>query len=226
MREQGPNVVLVVMDDLGYGDLSCMGNTILRTPRIDSVAEEGMTARHMYATSSVCTPSRAALMTGRYSQRVGLPKVLAPEHGTGLSPWEYTLPAMLRDAGYRTAMFGKWHLGARPEHYPTRHGFDEYAGLLYSNDMHPVEMFEGDRIAATDVDQAALTGVYTDHAIDFVRRNAGGPFFVYLAHTMPHIPLHVTEEFAGRSAGGRYGDVVECLDHHVAACWTSSRPWG
>ncbi|SDU15646.1 sulfatase family protein [Jiangella alkaliphila] len=214
-----PNIVLVVMDDLGYGDLSCMGNTILNTPRIDSIAAGGITLRHMYAASAVCTPSRAALLTGRYPQRVGLPKVLNPRDGTGLSEWEHTLPELLRDAGYRTAMFGKWHLGCRPEHYPTRHGFDEYAGLLYSNDMHPVELFEGEHISTADVDQATLTRAYTDHAIDFMERHsneeAGRPFFVYLAHTMPHIPLHVEAEFRGRSAGGRYGDVVESLDHHV-----------
>ncbi|WP_051426262.1 sulfatase family protein [Jiangella gansuensis] len=210
-----PNIVLIVMDDLGYGDLSCMGNTILRTPRIDSIAADGIRLRHMYAASAVCTPSRAALLTGRYPQRVGLPKVLNPRDGTGLSPFEYTLPETLRDAGYRTAMFGKWHLGCRPEHYPTRHGFDEYTGLLYSNDMHPVELFEGDEITTTDVDQAALTRAYTDQAVDFIERHADRPFFVYLAHTMPHIPLHVEDEFAGRSAGGRYGDVVESLDHHI-----------
>jgi uncharacterized sulfatase len=215
-----PNIILVVMDDLGYGDLSCMGNTILNTPRIDSIAAGGITLRHMYAASAVCTPSRAALLTGRYPQRVGLPKVLNPRDGTGLSAWEHTLPELLRDAGYRTAMFGKWHLGCRPEHYPTRHGFDEYAGLLYSNDMHPVELFEGEKISTADVDQAALTRAYTDQAIAFIERHsierqAGRPFFVYLAHTMPHIPLHVEDEFAGRSAGGRYGDVVESLDHHV-----------
>ncbi len=211
----GPNIVLVVMDDLGYGDLSCMGNTILNTPRIDSIAAGGITLRHMYAASAVCTPSRAALLTGRYPQRVGLPKVLNPRDGTGLPAWEHTLPELLRDAGYRTAMFGKWHLGCRPEHYPTRHGFDEYAGLLYSNDMHPVELFEGEHISTADVDQAALTRSYTDQTIDFIERQAGRPFFVYLAHTMPHIPLHVENEFRGRSAGGRYGDVVESLDHHV-----------
>ncbi|WP_198664417.1 sulfatase family protein [Jiangella endophytica] len=215
-----PNVVLVVMDDLGNGDLSCMGNAILRTPRIDSIAADGITLRHMYAASAVCTPSRAALMTGRYPQRVGLPKVLNPRDGTGLSPWEYTLPRLLRDAGYRTAMFGKWHLGCRPEHYPTRHGFDEYAGLLYSNDMHPVELFEGEEISTADVDQATLTRAYTDQAIAFIERHsierhADQPFFVYLAHTMPHIPLHVEDEFRGRSAGGTYGDVVESLDHHI-----------
>ncbi|MFI7448635.1 sulfatase [Nonomuraea sp. NPDC049714] len=210
-----PNIVLVVMDDLGYGDLGCTGNTILRTPRIDSIAADGITLRHMYAASAICTPSRAALLTGRYPQRVGLPRVLSPRDGTGLSSWEHTLPEMLRDAGYRTAMFGKWHLGCRPEHYPTRHGFDEYAGLLYSNDMHPVELFEGEEISTTDVDQATLTGAYTDQAIDFIERHVDQPFFVYLAHTMPHIPLHVEEQFRGRSAGGRYGDVVESLDHHI-----------
>ncbi|GAB3457790.1 sulfatase family protein [Actinophytocola sediminis] len=210
-----PNIVLVVLDDLGYGDLGCMGNTILATPRIDAIAADGITMRHMYAASSVCTPSRAALLTGRYAQRVGLPKVLFPHDGTGLSAWEYTLPELLRDAGYRTAMFGKWHLGCRPEHYPTRHGFDEYAGLLYSNDMHPVELFDGDHIATAQVDQAALTSTYTDQAIDFIERHTDEPFFVYLAHTMPHLPLHVEDEFLGRSAGGRYGDVVESIDHHV-----------
>jgi arylsulfatase A-like enzyme len=210
-----PNIVLVVMDDLGYGDFGCMGNALLNTPRVDSVAAGGITMRHMYAASAVCTPSRAALLTGRYPQRVGLPRVLSPRDGTGLSEWEYTLPAMLRDAGYRTGMFGKWHLGCRPEHYPTRHGFDEYAGLLYSNDMHPVEMFDGESIVCADVDQAALTGKYTDQAIDFIRRADDRPFFVYLAHTMPHIPLHVEREFQGRSAAGKYGDVVECLDHHI-----------
>ncbi|TWD81964.1 putative sulfatase [Kribbella amoyensis] len=219
MGDQGartkPNIVLVVMDDLGYGDLSCMGNRILRTQRIDSIAENGINLRHMYAASAVCTPSRAALMTGRYPQRVGLPKVLSPTDGAGLSDWEYTLPEMLRDAGYRTAMFGKWHLGCRPEHYPTRHGFDEYAGLLYSNDMHPVELFEGEHITTTDVDQATLTGAYTDQAIDFIKRTADEPFFAYVAHTMPHLPLHVEEGFRGRSAGGKYGDVVENLDHHI-----------
>lgn len=210
-----PNIVLVVMDDLGYGDFGCMGNRLLSTPRVDAVAGNGITMRHMYAASAVCTPSRAALLTGRLAQRVGLPRVLFPRDGTGLSAWEYTVPAMLRDAGYRTGMFGKWHLGCRPEHFPTRHGFDEYAGLLYSNDMHPVEMFEGESITTTDVDQAALTGRYTDHTVDFIRRHADEPFFAYVAHTMPHIPLHVEEEFRGRSAAGRYGDVVECLDHHI-----------
>lgn len=210
-----PNIVLVVMDDLGYGDLGCTGNTILHTPRIDSIAANGINLRHMYAASAVCTPSRAALMTGRYPQRVGLPRVLFPHDGTGLSEWEYTLPEMLRDAGYRTGMFGKWHLGCRPEHYPTRHGFDEYTGLLYSNDMHPIEMFEGESITASDVDQATLTGAYTDQAIDFIQRHADQPFFAYVAHTMPHIPLYVEEELAGRSSAGRYGDVVESLDHHI-----------
>jgi uncharacterized sulfatase len=212
---QLPNIVLVVMDDLGYGDLGCMGNPLLNTPRVDAIAANGITMRHMYAASAVCTPSRAALLTGRLPQRVGLQRVLFPRDSTGLSAWEYTVPAMLRDAGYRTGMFGKWHLGCRPEHYPTRHGFDEYAGLLYSNDMHPVEMFEGESIATADVDQATLTGRYTDHAVDFIRRHADEPFFAYVAHTMPHIPLHVSEEFRGRSAAGRYGDVVECLDHHI-----------
>lgn len=213
--ERQPNIVLVFMDDMGYGDMGCMGGRVVRTPRMDGIAANGVAFRHMYSAASVCTPSRAALMTGRYPQRVGLPRVLFPHDGQGLPEWEQTIPEILRDRGYRTAMYGKWHLGCRPEHNPVRHGFDEFCGLLYSNDMDPVHLYEGEKVVETDVDQATLTRRYTDRAIEFIEAESDRPFFVYLPHTMPHIPLHVEEGFRGQSRGGTYGDTIECIDHHL-----------
>ncbi|TDE48432.1 sulfatase [Nonomuraea mesophila] len=210
-----PNVVLVFMDDMGYGDMGAMGGTVVRTPRMDSVAENGITFRHMYSAAPVCTPSRAALMTGRYAQRVGLPRVIFPHEGEGLSGYERTVPEVLKTRGYRTAGYGKWHLGCRPEHNPTRHGFDEFFGLLYSNDMDPVHLYDGEKPVQKEVEQAQLTKQYTDRAIEFIERGGDDPFFVYLAHTMPHIPLHVEEGFRGTSRGGTYGDTIECIDFHL-----------
>jgi len=210
-----PNVVLVFLDDMGYGDMGRMGGTVVATPNMDAVGAGGVTCRHMYAAAPVCTPSRAALLTGRYPQRVGLPRVLFPHDGQGLPAWERTLPELLRERGYRSGAYGKWHLGCRPEHNPVRHGFDEFFGLLYSNDMNPLHLFDGEREMAGVPDQATLTRDYTDHAIDFIERHADEPFFCYLAHTMPHIPLHVEAEFRGRSAGGTYGDTLECIDFHL-----------
>lgn len=210
-----PNIVLVFMDDMGYGDMSCMGSDIIRTPRMDSVAANGVLFQQMYSAAAICTPSRAALLTGRYAPRVGLPRVLHPHDRAGLSAWEQTLPELLRSQGYHTAVFGKWHLGCRPQHNPTRHGFDEFLGLLYSNDMDPLHLYAGVDAIETKVDQATLTRRYTDAAIDFIERHAGDPFFVYLPHTMPHIPLHVEEGFRGRSRAGTYGDTIECIDFHL-----------
>lgn len=210
-----PNIVLVFMDDMGYGDMGAMGGTMIKTPNMDRVAAAGITYRQMYAAASVCTPSRAALMTGRYAQRVGLERVIFPQEPEGLSSYERTIADLLRECDYRTAIYGKWHLGARPEHGPLRHGFEEFFGIPYSNDMDPVHLFEGERVAETYVDQSLLTKAYTDRAIDFISRHADEPFFVYLPHTMPHIPLHVEEGFRGRSRAGTYGDTIECIDHHL-----------
>jgi arylsulfatase A-like enzyme len=210
-----PNIVVVFMDDMGYGDMGCFGGTVVKTPNMDRIAEQGIRLRHMYSAASTCTPSRASLLTGRYAQRVGLPRVIFPHEGEGLPAWERTLPELLRERGYRTGMYGKWHLGCRPEHNPVHHGFDEFVGLLYSNDMDPVHLYEGEKVADTEVDQATLTRMYTDRAIEFVQRHSDEPFFVYLAHTMPHIPLYVEPEFRGRSDGGTYGDTIECIDHHL-----------
>lgn len=210
-----PNVVLIFMDDMGYGDMGCMGSDLIRTPRMDELARAGVTFRQMYSAAPICTPSRAALLTGRYAPRVGLPRVLHPEDTAGLSSWEITLPQLLRDVGYRTAIFGKWHLGCHPEHNPVRHGFEEFLGLLYSNDMEPLHLYSGEQVVETVVDQAALTRRYTDAAIDFIERHSDESFFVYVPHTMPHIPLHVEEDFRGRSAAGMYGDAIECIDFHL-----------
>ncbi|MFC7404828.1 sulfatase [Georgenia alba] len=210
-----PNIVLIFMDDLGYGDLGCTGSPLISTPHIDRLAAEGLQMRQMYSTSPTCTPSRAGLLTGRYAQRVGLPRVIFPADPEGLCGWERTIAGVLSDVGYRCGIYGKWHLGARPEHNPLRHGFEEFYGLPYSNDMDPLNLYvNADRIEAA-VDQSTLTRRYTDQAMDFISRHADEPFFVYLPHTMPHIPLHVEEDFRGTSRAGTYGDTVECLDHHV-----------
>lgn len=210
-----PNIVLIFMDDMGYGDLGCTGSPLIRTPNMDTVGRDGMTFTDMYSAAPTCTPSRAGLLTGRYPQRVGLPRVVFPRDPEGLPDDEVTIADLLREVGYRCAVYGKWHLGAKPEHHPLRHGFEEFVGLPYSNDMDPVHLMEGDRRVAGEVDQALLTRRYTDEAISFVERHRNEPFFVYLPHTMPHIPLHVEAEFRNTSAAGTYGDVIECIDHHV-----------
>lgn len=210
-----PNVVLIMMDDMGYGDLSCTGSSLIRTPNMDAIATGGMTFTDAYAGAPTCTPSRAALMTGRYAQRVGLPRVIFPDDAEGLPGSEVTVAEVLRDAGYRCAAYGKWHLGAKPEHHPVEHGFEEFVGLPYSNDMDPVYLMAGTERLDGEVDQSLLTRRYTDEAMAFIERHREEPFFVYLPHTMPHIPLHVEEEFRGTSAAGTYGDVIECIDHHV-----------
>ena len=210
-----PNFIVVLMDDMGYGDMGCFGPTPIRTPHMDEIAENGMRFTQMYSLAPVCTPSRCGLLTGRYAQRVGLPRVLFPKDTIGLSAPELTVADCLRPLGYATCAIGKWHLGCRPEHNPCRHGFDRFFGLLYSNDMQPLSLYQDEEVLETSVDQASLTRRYTDFAIDFVRAHRDEPFFVYLAHTMPHIPLHVEPEFRGRSAAGTYGDTIECIDAHL-----------
>ena len=210
-----PNIVLIFMDDMGYGDLGCTGSPLIKTPNIDAIAEAGVSFTQMYAAAATCTPSRAALMTGRYAQRAGLPRVLFPDDAEGLGATELTVAEVLRGVGYRTAAYGKWHLGARPEHHPMSHGFEEFVGLPYSNDMEPLALTVGRDAVDEPVDQALLTRRYIDEAIEFVERHADEPFFVYVPHTMPHIPLHVEADFRGRSAAGTYGDTIECIDHHV-----------
>lgn len=222
-----PNVILILTDDQGYGDLSCYGSGDIRTPHIDQLAKEGMRFTDFYA-APICSPSRAALMTGCYPMRVGIPKVLNTNSPNGIDADEKLLPEMLKERGYATALFGKWHLGDRPQFNPLRHGFDEFLGTPGSNDMGTnmdlamrragkagVALIEGERQIETDPDQAQLAHRYTQRAIEFMERNRTRPFFLYLAHNMPHTPLFASGGFRGKSGRGLYGDVVQEIDSTV-----------
>ncbi len=219
-----PNFIIIFADDLGYGDLGCFGHPTIRTPRLDRMAAEGLKLTQFYSAAAACSPSRAALLTGRYPLRTGVPRVLNPNSPNGLSPEEITLARALKDLGYATACIGKWHLGHGPQFRPTSHGFDEYFGVPWSNDQNrqapphnepPVPLMRNSEIIEQPVDQTTLTRRYTEEALRFIRAHKDGPFFLYLAHTFPHVPLFAGEDFAGRSPRGTYGDVVEELDWSV-----------
>ncbi len=222
-----PNIVIIFADDLGWGDLACFGAKRIRTPNLDKLAREGTRFTSFYASQPVCSASRASLLTGCYANRIGIHGALSPRSKTGLNTGETTLAEMLRDRGYATAIFGKWHLGDAPEFLPANHGFDEYLGLPYSNDMWPshptakpgtyppLPLIEGTHVAELMPDQTQLTKRYTGRAVDFIRKNRSKPFFLYLAHSMPHAPLHASAEFKGRSRKGLYGDVIEEIDWSV-----------
>lgn len=213
-----PNIILIYADDLGYGDLGCYGSKI-RTPHLDRIAAEGMRFTHCLSANPVCSPSRAALLTGRYPTRVSVPRVLFPTDTTGLPTNETTIAQMLQPGGYKTMCVGKWHLGHNETHLPTNHGFDEYYGIPYSNDMNPRPLLhsvpgEVETIEATATLET-LTPRYTEQATRFIERNKTNPFFLYMPHTYPHIPLGASARFRGKSAQGLYGDVVEELDWSV-----------
>ena len=220
-----PNVILILTDDQGYGDLGCYGSTRIKTPRIDRMAAEGIRFTDFYAPASVCTPSRAAMLTGCYPQRVGMgeipplpggkpwmTRVLFRNAPFGLNPDETTIPELLKSAGYATSCVGKWHLGDQKPFLPTSQGFDEFFGILYTNDMPPVNFVRGEQIVEEKIDQATITGRYTDEALKFIRARKDKPFFLFLSHTMPHVPLAASEKFKGKSAGGLYGDTIEEID--------------
>lgn len=220
-RPSPPNIVLINCDDLGYGDLGCYGSTTISTPNVDQLAKEGVRFTDFYAPAPVCTPSRAGLLTGRYPMRVGLPNVLFPDSELGLSDKEITIAQMLKVKGYATSCVGKWHLGDRPQFLPTRHGFDYYYGIPYSNDMDSrrdgkklpgIPLYRNEKIIEQPVDQDTITQRYTRETIKFIREHKNQPFFAYLAHTMPHVPIHVSKEFKGHSNYRLYADVVEELD--------------
>ena len=234
--EERPNIVLVFTDDQGYGDLGAYGAKGFSTPHLDRLAAEGMRFTDFYASQAVCSASRASLLTGCYSERVSILGALMPWSEIGLNPEETTIAEMLKKRGYATGMFGKWHLGHHPEYLPVHHGFDEYYGLPYSNDMwpvdfdgHPVEkghkknfpplpLIEGDAVVGhveTLEDQATLTTRYAERAVGFIEKHRHQPFFLYLAHSMPHVPLGVSDKFKGKSAQGIYGDVIEEIDWSV-----------
>ena len=240
-----PNFVLIFTDDQGYQDIGCFGSPLIKTPNLDAMAAAGRRFTSFYSANSVCSPSRAALMTGCYPTRVGIPGVLFPGHKTGLNPDEITIAEVLKARGYATACVGKWHLGHKPKFLPTRQGFDSYLGIPYSNDMtiDPEmslaadivlrEGFTADRVSKEKprknlvplmrdgkvieypCDQKTLTSRYTKEAVEFIGRNADKPFFLYLPHTMPHIPLFASGKFRGKSSRGLYGDTIEEIDWSV-----------
>ncbi len=224
-----PNIVFIYCDDLGYGDLGCYGSKI-RTPNIDRMASEGVRFTQFYSANPVCSPSRAALLTGRYPTRAGVPRVLFPYDKVGLPDSETTIAQMLKPKGYKTMCVGKWHLGHLPEFLPTRRGFDEYYGIPYSNDMNPRVLLHATEAGVETVEQTAtletLTPRYTEQAVRFIERSKGSPFFLYMPHTYPHIPLGASPRFRGKSPLGLYGDVVEEIDWSVGEVLASIRKNG
>lgn len=224
--ERLPNVILIVADDMGYADMSGQGARGFKTPHLDRMASEGTRFTSFYVAQAVCTASRAALLTGCYPNRVGLQGALNHTSRDGLHPDEWLLPEMFQERGYATAGFGKWHLGTRAKFHPVRNGFDEWLGIPYSNDnskfhpslageMPPLPLHDGEKVVETDPDQSRFTQRFTARAISFIERNAARPFFVYLPHVMPHVPIFASEKFKGRSQAGLYGDVMEELDASV-----------
>jgi len=205
--DRNPNIVLIYCDDLGYGDLGCYGSSI-PTPHLDRMAAEGMRFTQFYSANPVCSPSRAALLTGRYPTRVGVPRVLFPNDTTGLPDDEMTIAQVLKASGYKTMCVGKWHLGRLPEFLPTNRGFDEYFGIPYSNDMSPRPLMHNLEILEEPAALETLTPRYTERALKFIQRSKDFPFFLYMPHTYPHIPLGASDRFRGRSAQGLYGDVI------------------
>jgi arylsulfatase A len=214
-----PNIIMIYADDLGYGDLGCYGSSN-HTPNLDRMAAEGVRFTQFYSANPVCSPSRAALLTGRYPTRCGVPRVLFPRDTEGLDLSEKTLADLLKAKGYKTMAIGKWHLGHTPKYLPTSRGFDEYYGIPYSNDMMPRPLLHAVAgSAAETVEETAtletLTPRYTEQAVKFIERSKGSPFFLYMPHTYPHIPLAASTRFRGKSKNGLYGDVIEEIDWSV-----------
>ncbi len=237
-KPKTPNIVLIFMDDLGYGDIGANGATNYQTPNIDKMASEGIRFTNFLAAQAVCSASRAALLTGCYPNRIGFSGALAPTSTIGINANETTLAEVLKEKGYKTAIYGKWHLGHQKQFLPLQHGFDEYFGLPYSNDMWPVD-YDGspapeghfkkkayptlpliqnnERIEdiTTLEQQGMLTSRYTEKAVDFIKRNKNNPFFLYLPHSMPHVPINASPRFRGKSQQGLYGDVIMEIDWSI-----------
>jgi arylsulfatase A len=220
-----PNVVIIFCDDMAYADIAPFGAETA-TPNLSRFAREGMRFTDFYVGQAVCSASRAALLTGCYPNRIGIQGALPPRARIGIHSNEVTIAEVLKERGYATAIFGKWHLGDAPQFLPTRHGFDEYFGLPYSNDMWPfhptnptnyppLPLYENEKVVQLMPDQTQLTTWYTERAVDFIDRKKDQPFFVYLAHNMPHVPLFVSKKFEGKSGRGLYADVIMEIDWSV-----------
>ena len=222
-----PNIIVVFADDLGYGDLGCYGQKAYKTPHIDSIAANGVRFTDFHSSQPVCSASRASLLTGCYANRIGIHGALGPAAKNGIHDDEVLLSEMLKSKGYNTCAVGKWHLGHHQKFLPLQHGFDRYLGLPYSNDMWPhgpvvkpgtfpeLPLIRDNEIIDSDVDaqdQSKLTKQYSDFAIEFLENSKDDPFFLYFAHSFPHVPLYAGEEFKGKSKAGIYGDVIEEFD--------------
>lgn len=220
-----PNIVLIFADDLGYGDVTSFGGKGAATPNIDQLAAEGRRFTDFYVAQAVCTASRASLMSGCYANRVSLSGALNHTSTNGIHPDELLIPEMLKQKGYATSIFGKWHLGTVPEFHPLKNGFDEYLGIPYSNDnsrfhpvvkdMPPLPLYDGEKVIAVDTDQAMFTRQFTERAVNFIETNRDKPFFLYVPHVMPHVPIFASDKFLGKSKHGLYADVIQELDWSV-----------
>lgn len=223
-----PNIIFILTDDQGFGDLGVYGATDIKTPNLDRLAGEGARFTSYYATQPVCSASRASILTGCYPDRIGIHNAYSPGSKVGLNPEETTLAELLKEKGYATGIFGKWHLGDAPEFQPRKHGFDEYYGILYSNDMWPkhpqqgavfnfpdIKLYENETPLRVLEDQTFLTGALTDRAIDFIKKNKENPFFVYLPHPQPHVPLFAIDSLKNTQKRGLYGDVIHEIDASV-----------
>jgi len=226
-HESPPNIVFILADDLGYADLSSYGSSFINTPNLDQMAEDGVKLTSYYSAQAVCSASRAAILTGSYPNRIGIHGAFGPKSKKGIHPLELTIPEMLSYKGYKTGIFGKWHLGSKEDFLPTRHGFDEFYGILYSNDMwrfHPeypdsypedLMLYQNETPIQELIDQSDLTKNITDESIKFIEENKNNPFFLYIPHPQPHVPLFASTDFNGKTGKGLYADVITEIDHSV-----------
>ena len=226
-NNNSPNIVFILTDDLGYGDLSSYGSKTIETTNIDKLAKDGVKLTSYYAAQPVCSASRGAILTGSYPNRIGIHNAFGPNSNSGINQDEYTLAEMLKENGYATGIFGKWHLGSKKEFFPTNHGFDQFYGILYSNDMwrwHPeypegfpedLLLYENETPIKEITDQSNLTKDITSESIRFIEENKNSPFFLYIAHPQPHVPLFVSKDFEDITRNGLYADVITEIDYSV-----------
>ena len=221
-----PNVIFILTDDMGFSDLGSYGSKMINTPNLDLLASEGALLNSYYSSQAVCSASRASILTGSYPNRIGISGALGPNSKTGINPNEFLMSEMFKQQGYNTAIYGKWHLGDNPKFLPKNHGFDDFYGILYSNDMWPYHperpdsypdlmLYDYDKPIEVLTDQSDLTMELTNKSISFIEKNKDDPFFLYLAHPQPHVPLFASSEFKGRSDYGLYTDVIEEIDNSV-----------